>query len=195
MWLSSPHILFAHSHARPLLAVQRIAEPRRRPTVSAREISTSTPGSTYCRSAPLRCISILLTPIHILSCHSVWEDSGDEEDEDAPVLAVDTANTYLRARCGKYTAGTAAAQAGVNIVNKLWLDSGKDCRYATRQFSSDVQSALNAEFPNNCRDTGAVSAFVDRVSPHHLSLDTNAVHPILNSSTPTQVASDLARIT
>jgi len=87
-----------------------------------------------------------------------WEDSGDEEDEDAPVLAVDTANTYLRASCGKYTAGTAAAQAGVNIVNKLWLDSGKDCRYATRQFSSDVQSALNAEFPNNCRDTGAFDA-------------------------------------
>jgi len=88
-----------------------------------------------------------------------WDGSGDEEDEDAPVLAVDTANTYQRgARCGKYTAGTAAAQAGVNIVNKLWLDSGKDCRYATRQFSSDVQSALNAEFPNNCRDTGAFDA-------------------------------------
>ena len=99
----------------------------------------------------------MLTPIHILSCHSVWEDSGDEEDEDAPVLAVDTANTYLRASCGKYTAGTAAAQAGVNIVNGIWQRNGKSCRYATRQFTGDVESALLNEFPNNCRDTGAVS--------------------------------------
>ena len=112
---------------------------------------------------PIACLSnsTLLTP-PVLSYHPVGEDDEEEKDmdaEDAPVLA----DSYLRARrarCGKYTAGTAAAQAGVNIVNGLWLDSGKDCRYATRQFSDDVQSALNAEFPNNCRDTGAVSAFV-----------------------------------
>jgi len=66
------------------------------------------------------------------------------------------------AGCGKYTAGTAAAQAGVNIVNRIWLDSGKDCRYETRQFTGDVESALLNEFPDNCRDTGAVSSFVDR---------------------------------
>ena len=80
----------------------------------------------------------------------------EAEDADAPVLA----NTYLRARrarCGKYTAGTAAAQAGVNIVNGLWKSSGEDCRYATRQFPGDVQRALLDEFPDNCRDTGAVS--------------------------------------
>ena len=72
----------------------------------------------------------------------------------APVL---TATANLRASCGKYTAGTAAAQAGVNIVDGLWRDSGKDCSYATRQFEGDVESALLKEFPDNCRDTGAVS--------------------------------------
>jgi len=98
--------------------------------------------------------------VQMLEVESVGEDDEEEKDmdaEDAPVLA----DSYLRARrarCGKYTAGTAAAQEGVNIVNGLWLDSGKDCRYATRQFSDDVQSALNAEFPNNCRDTGAYDA-------------------------------------
>jgi len=85
---------------------------------------------------------------------------AEAEDADAPVLA----NTYLRAcraRCGKYTAGTAAAQAGVNIVNGLWR-AVERTRYATRQFPSDVQRALLDEFPDNCRDTGAVS-FLCRV--------------------------------
>jgi len=113
-------------------------------------------------TVPLRsAVFLFCSPPPVLSCNSVWDDSGDEEDEDAPVLAVDTANTR-GARCGKYTAGTAAAQAGVNIVDGLWRDSGKDCRYATRQFEGDVESALLNEFPDNCRDTGAVSAFVDR---------------------------------
>ena len=111
--------------------------------------------------------TLLTSPV--LSCRPVREDDEEEKDAedmaevaDAPVLL---ANTYLRARharCGKYTAGTAAAQAGVNIVNGLWKSSGEDCRYATCQFPSDVQRALLDEFPDNCRDTGAVS-FLCRV--------------------------------
>ena len=61
-----------------------------------------------------------------------------------------TATANLRASCGKYTAGTAAAQAGVNIVNNIWKRNGEICRYATRQFKGDVERALLNEFPDNC---------------------------------------------
>ena len=72
--------------------------------------------------------------------------SSDRPDDDARL-----------AGCGKYTAGTAAAQAGVNIVHDLWQRNGENCRYASRQFRGDVERALLDEFPDNCRDTGAVS--------------------------------------
>ena len=94
--------------------------------------------------------------------------------------------------CGQWTASSASTTRGTNIVNEIWEASGKDCGYADRQFEGDVKRALDAEFPNNCDDNGVVSAFVDRVVSHHLSLDTNAAHPILNSSTPTEMAYRLA---
>merc|ERR1712151_791725 len=69
------------------------------------------------------------------------EDSGEKEDEDAPVPAV---NTYLRARCGKYTGAIPAAQAAVNIVDDIWRSSGERCGYANSGFTGDAENAIRA---------------------------------------------------
>ena len=136
-----------------------------------------------------------------LSFHTIQFGEDDEEEkdmdaEDAPVLA----DSYLRARrarCGKYTAGTAAAQAGVNIVNGLWLDSGKDCRYATRQFSERCPECAQCRVSEQLQGHRRCKCLCrDRVVPHHFGLDTNVCClSYFYSMTPTQVASELARIT
>merc|ERR1719310_1376171 len=63
-----------------------------------------------------------------------------------------------RTGCGKYTAGTAAAQAAVNIVDDLWQRSGQSCQYANRHFTSDAKRALRNEFPDYCRAENAYDA-------------------------------------
>jgi len=54
--------------------------------------------------------------------------------------------------CGKYTFGGEAVEAGVNLVDRLWGLSGKNCSYATiSQLRSDAERALLDEFPTSCR--------------------------------------------
>jgi len=83
------------------------------------------------------------------------EDSGDNEDEDAPpVSAVDT---YLRGKCGKITSAFAAEDIAVNIVNDMWRSEGERCGYATSVFERDAKRALLNESPDNCHTEIAVS--------------------------------------
>ncbi|EJK49060.1 hypothetical protein THAOC_32100 [Thalassiosira oceanica] len=78
----------------------------------------------------------------------ISEDSGDNEDEDAP--PVSAFSTYLRGKCGKITSAFAAEDIAVNIVNDMWRSKGERCGYATSVFERDAKRALLNEFPDNC---------------------------------------------
>lgn len=75
------------------------------------------------------------------------EDSGDNEDEDATVLA---ANTYLRSNCGRYESAGPAVMKADQIVVDLWRRSGERCGYANSVFPEQAKAALRKEFPDNC---------------------------------------------
>ena len=75
--------------------------------MSARERWTSTPVELSAAS-----LFSICSPPPVLSCCSVSEDSGDNEDEDAPVQAVDT---YLRGMKKKSVGGNKSGKNGKDL--------------------------------------------------------------------------------
>ena len=72
-------------------------------------------------------------------------------------VSANTADTYLRSYCGKWTGGMPAATEAKNIVQRMWQRKQGSCSYANNGFRRDATRAINKEFPDNCRQQNAVS--------------------------------------